>query len=306
MILKPAEEASASVLAVFQALLDAGLPDGVAQIVFGDPDEISTHLLASPIIRKLSFTGSTSVGQHLLGLASKSVKRSTLELGRHAPVLIFDDCDFERMIATQHVSKIKNAGQVCVSPIRFFVQDGIYDRFLNEFGQLLRNTRVGNGLFPSSEMGPLAHARRPQALKTLVDDALKHGGGLVTGGKKIEGPGYFWEPTLISEVPRLARIMNEEPFGPVAIANSFGTFDDAIEMANDSPFGLAGYVFSQNNRTTRLAADALDVGMVGVNTTKIAHVDSPFGGIKQSGFGAEDGHEGLMACMVNKAVHEEI
>ncbi|MEP7351498.1 MAG: NAD-dependent succinate-semialdehyde dehydrogenase [Sphingorhabdus sp.] len=304
VILKPAEETPASAMAVVQALIDAGCPGDVVQLVFGVPDEVSRHLLASPVIRKLSFTGSTVVGKHLLKLAADTMKRTTMELGGHAPVVIFDDCDLERTVETLAVGKSRNAGQVCVSPTRFYVQDAIHDRFVAAFTKRFEGLRVGNGLNPDSQMGPLANSRRPNSIAELVADATQCGATLLTGGEALDGPGYFWRPTVLSNVPLTARVMNEEPFGPLVVTSRFTTFEDAVEQANRLPFGLAAFAFTENARQANLIGDALEAGMVGINTTGLAASDAPFGGVKESGHGAEDGPEGLAACLVTKAIHQ--
>jgi succinate-semialdehyde dehydrogenase/glutarate-semialdehyde dehydrogenase len=304
VILKPAEEAPASAMAVVQALLDAGLPKGVVQLVFGVPDEVSRHLLASPIIRKLSFTGSTVVGKHLLKLAADTVKRTTMELGGHAPVIVFDDADLERTVETLVGAKFRNAGQVCVSPTRFYVQEGLFDRFVARFSERAAQIKVGDGRLATSNMGPMANPRRPQAMQAMIADALSCGAQLNLGGEAGEGDGYFWTPTVLSQAPLNARIMNEEPFGPVAMMTPFRTFDDAVEQANRLPFGLAAFAFTENAKRALLIGDAVEAGMVGINTTMIGGADTPFGGVKESGHGSEDGPEGLDACLVTKAIHQ--
>jgi succinate-semialdehyde dehydrogenase/glutarate-semialdehyde dehydrogenase len=304
VILKPAEEAPASAMAVVQALVEAGCPSDVVQLVFGSPDEVSRHLLASPIIRKLSFTGSTAVGKHLLKLAADTVKQTTMELGGHAPVIIFEDCDLEKTVSTLAAAKVRNAGQVCVSPTRFYIQQGIYDRFVDAFSNQLARTRVGNGLAEDTQMGPMANARRPAAIVDFVSNAVALGARIRTGGEAIEGNGYFWQPTLLTDVPVEARIMNEEPFGPVVTAAPFRTFDEVVEQANRLPFGLASFAFTENARQANLISDAIEAGMVGINTTTLAAADAPFGGVKESGHGSEDGPEGLSACLVTKTIHQ--
>jgi succinate-semialdehyde dehydrogenase / glutarate-semialdehyde dehydrogenase len=303
VILKPAEEAPASAMEVLRALLESGLPAGVAQLVFGVPDEVSRHLLASPVIRKLSFTGSTAVGKHLLRLATDTMKRSTLELGGHAPVIVFDDADLEKALNVIVPAKFRNAGQVCVSPTRFYVQEGVYDRFVQGFTERARKLNVGDGLLGTSQMGPMANPRRPAAMEILVTDAVQHGAQLQAGGERHEGAGFFWKPTIICDVPVTARIMNEEPFGPVAAITSFKSFDEAVEQANRLPYGLAAFAFTENGRRANLIGDAIEAGMVGINTTMIAAADAPFQGVKQSGHGSEDGPEGIEACLVTKSIH---
>jgi succinate-semialdehyde dehydrogenase/glutarate-semialdehyde dehydrogenase len=304
VILKPAEESPASAIEVVRALLDAGLPPGVCQLVFGVPDEVSRHLLASPIIRKLSFTGSTAVGKHLLTLAAATVKRTTMELGGHSPVIVFDDADLPRTVEMLATAKFRNSGQVCVSPTRFYIQDGIYDKFVAAFTERVRKVNVGDGLLDSSHMGPMANPRRPAAMESFISDAASHGAKIHTGGERHGKEGLFFQPTVISDVPVHARIMNEEPFGPVAVLAPFATFDEVVEKANRLPYGLAAYAFTESAKRAMLIGDAIESGMVGINAVVMAAVDSPFGGVKESGFGSEDGPEGLAACLVTKTIHQ--
>ncbi len=304
VIMKSAEETPASALGVLQCLLDAGLPKEVAQAVFGVPDQVSRHLLASPIIRKLSFTGSTVIGKHLAKLAAEDMKRTTMELGGHGPVLVFDDVDVDTVLNTMVPGKYRNAGQVCVSPTRFIVNENVFDRFRDGFVERAKAIKVGNGLDPESQMGPMANPRRPDAMERLIGDAVSRGGNLGTGGERIVNQGFFYAPTVLSEVPLDADIMNEEPFGPVAILNPFGSDDDMIAEANRLPYGLAAYAWTNDpKRRMRLARD-IETGMLGINTNMIGGADAPFGGVKWSGHGHEDGPEGLHACLVTKAVHE--
>jgi len=304
VIMKSAEETPASALGVLQCLLDAGLPKEVAQAVFGVPDQVSRHLLASPIIRKLSFTGSTVVGKHLAKLAAEDMKRTTMELGGHGPVLVFDDADVDTVLNTMVPGKYRNAGQVCVSPTRFIVKENVFDRFRDGFVERAKAVKVGSGLDPESQMGPMANPRRPDAMERLIGDAVSRGGKLGTGGERIGNQGFFYAPTVLSEVPLDADIMNEEPFGPVAILNPFGSDDDMIAEANRLPYGLAAYAWTNDpKRRMRLARD-VETGMLGINTNMIGGADAPFGGVKWSGHGHEDGPEGLHACLVTKAVHE--
>ena len=303
IIAKPPEETPASTSAIMQCVIDGGVPGNVAQLVYGVPDMVSRHLIASPIIRKVSFTGSVPVGKHLLRLAADGVKRTTMELGGHAPVLIFDDCDLDKAISLSSTTKFRNAGQVCISPTRFYVQEGVYDRFVAGFAEATKKVQVGNGLDAATIMGPLANDRRPPAIEKLVNDATAKGARLLTGGERGEG-GNFYLPTVLSDVPFSADIMEDEPFGPVALIRPFKTFDEAIEQANRLPFGLAAYAFTENARQANLVADALDTGMVGLNTFAISMPDAPFGGVKESGFGSEGGPEGLDSYYVTKAVHQ--
>ncbi|WP_299321291.1 NAD-dependent succinate-semialdehyde dehydrogenase [Parasphingopyxis sp.] len=304
IICKPPEETPACAIEIMKCVLDAGVPGHVAQMIFGVPDEVSTHLIASPIIRKISFTGSVPVGKHLMKLAADGVKRTTMELGGHAPVLIFDDCDLERTLDIIVPQKFRNAGQVCVSPTRFYVQNGIYDRFVAEFTQRTEKLTVGNGLDNATEMGPLANERRPEAVGALIADAADKGARITTGGDVLGESGFFFRPTVIADVPLDAQIMSNEPFGPVAMMRPFETLDEAIEQANRLPYGLAAFAFTENGRQAMILGDAIESGMVGINTVGISAVDAPFGGVKESGFGSEDGPEGLEAYMVTKAVHQ--
>ena len=307
IIIKPAEEAPASAIEVLNCLLDAGLPQEVASCVFGVPDQVSRHLLASPVIRKLSFTGSVAVGKHLMKLAAEGAKRTTMELGGHGPVLVFDDADVDRALGLLVAHKFRNAGQVCISPTRFYVQEGIYERFVKEFTARAAKVAVGDGLDAGNHMGPMANPRRPEAIAGFIDNALKVGARIAIGGERGGGSsehGFFFQPTVLADVPLEARVMNEEPFGPIALMRPFKTFDEAIEQANRLPYGLAAYCFTENGRRALLLGDAIESGMIGINTTLVGGADSPFGGVKDSGHGSEDGPEGLDACLVTKAIHQ--
>ena len=304
VIMKSAEETPASALAVLQALLDAGLPNEVAQAVFGIPDEVSRHLLGSPVVRKLSFTGSTSVGRHLLKLAAEDMKRTTMELGGHGPVLVFGDVDVDQVLDVMAPAKYRNCGQVCVSPTRFIVEEDIIDSFVAGFTDRVKGIRVGDGLDPATQMGPMANPRRPDAMERLIGDAVAKGGILHTGGERIGNQGYFYAPTVLSNVPLDAAIMNEEPFGPVAILNPYGGERAMIEEANRLPYGLAAYAWTRDSRRQKILAREIESGMVGINTNMIGGADAPFGGVRWSGHGSEDGPEGVEACLVTKAVHE--
>lgn len=304
VIAKPAEETPGCTMAIIRALDDAGIPAGVVQLVFGVPDMVSRHLLASPIIRKLSFTGSIPVGKHLMKLAADGVKRVTMELGGHAPVLVFDDCDLEKTLDMVVTQKFRNAGQVCISPTRFYVQQGIYDRFVAGFNERTAKVVVGNGLDAATVMGPLANPRRPAAVGALIDDAVKKGARLGAGGARDTSGGFFFNPTVLSDVPMEADVMSNEPFGPLALIRPFGTLDEAIEQANRLPFGLAAFVHTENGRRINLLGDAIEAGMIGINTALISMADIPFGGVKESGFGSEGGPEGLDGYYVTKAIHQ--
>jgi succinate-semialdehyde dehydrogenase / glutarate-semialdehyde dehydrogenase len=302
VIAKPAEETPGCTTALARCLEDAGLPKGVLQVIFGVPDMVSRHLIASPIIRKVSFTGSVPVGRHLMALAGAQLKRVTMELGGHAPVLIFDDCDLEKTLDMVVPQKFRNAGQVCVSPTRFYVQSSIYDAFIEGFASRIAHVKTGSGLDADTKMGPLANVRRPAAIGALVEDARAKGARVMAGGERGDG-GFFFQPTLLADVPDSADIMAHEPFGPVALTARFESLDDAIEKANRLPFGLAAFAFTENGRRANLLGDAIEAGMVGINTFAIGGADSPFGGVKDSGFGSEGGPEGLDSYFVTKAVH---
>ncbi|MEO8778647.1 MAG: NAD-dependent succinate-semialdehyde dehydrogenase [Rhodanobacter sp.] len=302
VIMKPPEEAPASAMLVAQALIESGLPPGVMNIVYGVPDTVSRHLLASRIIRKVSFTGSTVVGKHLMKLAADNGQRTTMELGGHAPVIVFDDADVDLALNLMVGSKYRNAGQVCIAPTRFYIQEGIYEHFVAEFTKRAAAITLGNGLDGISQVGPMANPRRLTAMRELIDDAKQRGANIRTGGEQIDGPGFFWQPTVISDLPLDARLMNEEPFGPIALMSSFKTFDEAIEQANRLPYGLAAYAFTRSAKTAMLVGDALEAGMIGINSVMVGAADAPFCGIKDSGHGVENAVEGLEACLIVKQI----
>lgn len=302
VIAKAPEETPGCTGALMRCIADAGIPGDAAQLVYGNPDMISRHLLGSPVIRKVSFTGSTAVGKHLMKLAADHVQRITMELGGHAPVLIFDDCDLEATLDRVVAQKFRNAGQVCVSPTRFYVQAGIYDAFVRGFAERTKRVRVGHGLDPDTQMGPLANARRAPALQAMIADATAKGARVIAGGEAM-GEGYFFQPTALADVPIEAEAMVNEPFGPMALMRPFDTEEEAIEQANRLPYGLAAFAFTENGRRINRVADGIESGMVGINSFVISAHDLPFGGVKQSGFGSESGPEGLDGYLVTKAVH---
>ena len=273
------------------------------------PDEVSRHLLASPVVRKLSFTGSTVVGKHLMKLAADNMLRTTMELGGHGPVLVFDDVDVGKVLDTVVAQKYRNAGQVCVSPTRFIVDERVFPQFRDGFVERAKAVKVGNGLADDTQMGPMANPRRPEAMDRLIGDAQANGGKLHIGGerpKQLGGSneGFFYAPSVLSEVPLSTAIMNEEPFGPVAILNPFAGEEAMIAEANRLPYGLSAYAWTADAARQRRLGRELEAGMIGINTNVIGGGDSPFGGVKWSGHGSEDGLEGVLACMVTKAVHE--
>ena len=304
VIVKPSEETPAAGLAIVQALLDAGCPPEVCQCIYGTPDQVSRHLLGSPVIRKLSFTGSTAVGKHLAKLAADDLKRTTMELGGHAPILVFADADIDRALDVMVPNAYRNAGQVCVSPTRFLVEEPAFERFRDGFAQRVKAITVGNGMDPASKMGPMASPRGPDQMERMVADARSSGADVATGGERIGNQGFFFQPTMLAEVPLAAEIMQEEPFGPVAIVNRYADEAAMIEEANRLPYGLAAYAWTSSPaRRSRLAAE-VEAGMLAINHPSVSAVDAPFGGVKWSGHGHEDGSEGVTACMVLKTVHE--
>jgi succinate-semialdehyde dehydrogenase / glutarate-semialdehyde dehydrogenase len=301
VVLKPAEETPASALELARALNDAGLPKGVLNIIFGDPAAISAQLIAASEIRKISFTGSTIVGKQLARLAGGEMKPSTMELGGHAPAIIFEDADLDKA-ARLLMGKYRNAGQICIAPTRFYVHDAVHDRFVSRYAELVSTLRIGNGLDPETGMGPLANERRTAAMEMFLADASDAGAAIHLGGAAISGAGNFWQPTILTDVPNTARIMNEEPFGPIALTQRFSTFDEVVAQANRLPYGLAAYAFTENVRTANAIADALAAGMIGVNFSTLTGPETPFGGMKESGHGSEGGVEGLEAYLVTKYV----
>ena len=304
IIVKAPEETPASPAELIRAFVDAGVPAGVVNLVYGVPSEISEYLIPHPVIRKISFTGSTPIGKHLAALAGKHMKRATMELGGHAPVMIFDDANIEKAIEIMAMSKFRNAGQVCVAPTRFLVQEGVASQFLDGFVKAAEAVKVGNGLEDGITMGPLANERRIPAMEALIQDAVTHGAELKTGGKRIGNKGNFFEPTVLANVPTSAKIMNDEPFGPVAIVNTFKSFDDAISEANRLPFGLASFAFTGSVKTAHELGRQVEAGMLTINHNGLALPEVPFGGIKDSGYGTEGGSEAVGAYLETRFVSQ--
>ncbi|HEY4191492.1 MAG TPA: NAD-dependent succinate-semialdehyde dehydrogenase [Mesorhizobium sp.] len=302
IIIKAPEETPASPAALVQAFVDAGIPNGVVNLVYGVPSEISEYLIPHPVIRKISFTGSTEVGKHLAALAGRHMKRVTMELGGHAPAIVCDDADIERAVKVFGGYKYRNAGQVCISPTRFLVQDKVFDEFLDGMVTMAKAVKIGNGMDPDTQMGPLANERRIPALEGLIADAVSHGAEVKTGGRRVGNKGLFFEPTVIANAPISARIMNEEPFGPIAVINRFSTLDDAIEEANRLPFGLASYAFTRSAETSEQLGLRIDAGMTTINHLGLALPEVPFGGVRDSGYGTEGGSEAIDAYIVTKYV----
>ncbi len=304
LILKASEETPGACVEMVRCFADAGVPAGVLNLVFGVPAEISEHLIAKDDVRKISFTGSIPVGKHLAQLAAKGMKRATMELGGHSPVVFFADADPEKSADTIAAFKYRNAGQVCNSPTRFYVQEPVYDRFLARFTEYAKSIKVGDGLEKGITMGPMANARRIDTMESFVNDAKERGGKIVAGGSRRGNQGYFFEPTVVTDVPDDSKIMTEEPFGPVAPVVRFKTFDEVVERANSLPYGLASYAFTNSAQTATLIGDALQSGMVGVNSIAISTPETPFGGIKESGYGSEGGLEGLQAYFNTKFISQ--
>ena len=302
IIVKPPEETPGSPAFLGDIFKDAGLPDGVLNLVYGNPPEISGYLVPHPVIRKVSFTGSVPVGKHLAALAGQHMKRATMELGGHAPAMVFDDADIDHAAATLAGSKFRNAGQVCVSPTRFLIQEGSYDRFLGKFVEHAKAVKVGDGLADGTRMGPLVNERRLEAVEKLINDAVSDGARIETGGKRIGNKGSYFEPTVLTGLRPDMRIMNEEPFGPVALVMPFKSFDDVVAEANRLPFGLAAYAFAKSSKTITDLSAEIETGMLTVNHLGLALPEVPFGGIKDSGYGSEGGSEALEAYLITKFV----
>jgi succinate-semialdehyde dehydrogenase/glutarate-semialdehyde dehydrogenase len=302
LILKGPETAPSAVVALARLFHDAGLPAGCLNLVWGVPGEISEYLIKSPIVRKVSFTGSIPVGKQLAAMAGAHMKRGTWELGGHSPALIFDDANVEQAATMLAKLKTRNAGQVCVSPSRFFVQSKVYDRFAARFIETIKSVSVGNGLEKATQMGPLAHSRRVDVMEAFMEDARAHGGEVVVGGSRIEGSGFFFPPTVITGLPDNAKLMTDEPFGPIAPLVRFDDPEDAIRRANSLPYGLSSYVFTESLKTATHAANALEAGMVNINHFGSALSETPFGGVKESGIGSEGGTETFDGYLVTKFV----
>lgn len=302
VIVKGSSDTPSAVVAIAQLFHDAGLPPGVLNVVWGDSGMISDRLIKSPIVRKISFTGSTPVGQQLAALAGSLMKRYTMELGGHAPVIVCDDADIDSAVDQLVGYKFRNAGQVCVSPTRFFVQEGVYDRFVDRFVARTQAIQVGDGLEAGTRMGPLAQRRRIAAMEALIDDARQRRANILTGGHALPGDGNFFAPTVITDLPEDARFMNEEPFGPVAGIVRFKTMEEALQRANRLPFGLASYAFTTSTQHAHAISRGLEAGMVSINHIGLALAETPFGGIKESGYGSEGGIETFDGYLSSKFV----
>lgn len=302
IVLKPARETPQTACLLAACCEDAGIPPGVVNVVSGEASLVSRKMIASETIRKVSFTGSTEVGKKLAALAGAHMKKITMELGGHAPVVVFDDVDIERVVGLLVPARHHNAGQSCMAATRFFVQSGIYDAFVEAYGTQTAALRVGDGIEPDSDMGPLTSERRLPVMDSLVNDAVGAGAGLVTGGRRLDRQGWFYAPTVLRDVPARAAIMAEEPFGPVTPFAAFRDVEEVIGRANETPYGLAAYVFTNNETTGRHVAASLDAGIVGINTTQVAGPAVPFGGVRDSGVGREGALEGVLESMTTKTV----
>ena len=302
VILKGPEETPASCAALVRVFADAGLPTGVVNLVFGVPAEISSYLIAHPVIRKITFTGSTAVGKKLAALAGEHMKRATMELGGHAPAIVFADADVQGAARMLAAAKFRNAGQVCVSPTRFLVHESVYSQFVDTFVTAASSIKVGSGLEKETRMGPLANSRRVEAMEMFVADAVSKGAKLLLGGKRIGTEGYFFEPTVLLNVPLSARIMTEEPFGPIVPIASFSSFGEVVAEANRLPYGLAAYAFTTSLKTATAIGAAFESGMVSINHFGLALPETPFGGVKDSGYGSEGGTEGIEAYLSTKFI----
>ncbi len=304
VILKPASEAPGSGMAIIQTLMDAGLPIDVVNLVTGDSRKISKYLVDSPIVKKVTLTGSTSVGREILQLAANSIKKVSMELGGHAPVIVFEDADIEAAAEMCARFKFRNCGQVCASPSRFYVHASNYQRFCDVFAAYAKGLVVGNGLNPQVEMGPMINVRGLQHVQNLIADAVDKGAKLLAGGSAPVGlgKGNFISPTVLSDVPDSAKVMIDEPFGPIAPISSFVDFDEVIERANSTPYGLASYLFTRSLKTAALASERIEAGMVGINELAIASAEMPFGGVKQSGIGREGGAFGIQDYLESKFI----
>lgn len=304
VILKPGEESPATALALARCLDDAGLPEGVLQVVFGVPDQVSATLIASPIIRKVAFTGSVPIGRLLSERAAAGVKPITLELGGHGPVLVFADADIDAAAVGGAANRFRGTGQICISSTRFLIQRSAYTQFVERFVRATQQLVIGDGMAENTQVGPLANIRQLEKMDALIADAVAHGAKILTGGKRVNRPGYFFEPTVLADVPMNARIMHEEPFGPIAVMRPFDTLEDGLAEANRLPYALSAYAFTRDARTALDVSDGLEAGMIGINQYRIVATELPFGGMKESGHGSEGGREGIGHYLTNKFISQ--
>ena len=306
IVLKPAEETPAGAVHIAKAFEDVGLPDGVLNLVFGVPSDISNHLIPRDEMRLVAFTGSTAVGRHLTTLAAQHMTPVLMELGGHAPVIVCDDVDPRKTAKVSAIRKMRNSGQVCTSPTRFFVAEQLHDAFLNQFVAEVQAMQTGDPTSPKTDVGPLAHKGRLESVQAFVDDAVARGANLLVGGKRLGERGYFFEPTVLSHVPDDALIMREEPFGPVAIINPVASIEEGIKRANSVPYGLAAYGFTHSAANADLLIEGIEAGNLSINTLEASLPETPFGGVKSSGYGREGGDEGLHHYTVVKNVSHQM
>ncbi|WP_199635965.1 NAD-dependent succinate-semialdehyde dehydrogenase [Serratia sp. PAMC26656] len=302
IIIKGPEETPASPAELIRVFADAGIPAGVIALVYGTPADISEYLIPHPSIRKISFTGSTRVGKHLAALAGQHMKKATMELGGHAPVLIFDDADLDAAAKELALAKFRNAGQVCIAPTRFLIQQGVYEAFVEKFTAAVRDIKLGNGLDEGVTMGPMVLERSVAAIDAFVKDAIDQGAKASTGGNRLPGSGNFFEPTVLRDVPLSARAMSEEPFGPVALLRPFATYEEAIAEANRLPYGLAAYAYSRSIATVTALGHDVECGMLSINHIGFGLPETPFGGVKDSGHGTEGGSEAIESYLETRFV----
>lgn len=302
IIVKGPEEAPTGPAALVEALTDAGVPAGALNLVFGVPAEISEHLIPHPAIRKVSFTGSVAVGKQLAALAGLHMKRTTMELGGHAPVLVTADVDVAALARTFTAFKFRAAGQTCISPTRFLIEQPVYDEFVAGFAEGARGVKVGDGFAADTQMGPLIHERRLHTVEALVSDAVDRGAKIEAGGRRIGNCGAFYEPTIVSNVDPSMRIMNEEPFGPVALVSPFTSLDDAIAEANRLPVGLGAFAFTRSAATAQRLANEIQTGMLSLNHIGFGLPEVPFGGIGDSGYGSEGGSDAIEPYLTPKFI----
>lgn len=302
VVLKGPEECPSAIVALARIFHDAGLPAGCLNIVWGEPSAISSHLLRSPVTRKISFTGSTAVGKQLASMAGSFMKRCTMELGGHAPVIVFDDADVDEAARLLAALKYRNAGQVCLCPSRFYLHDAVFDRFASQFIDHARRIKVGHGLDPETMMGPLANHRRVQAMQALVLDAQNRGATVMLGGERIGTRGNFFQPTVISDVPDDCLLMTTEPFGPLAALTRFNELDEVLARANSLPYGLAAYAFTNSAKTAHRVSIELEAGMVNINHAGMGLAETPLGGVKDSGYGSEGGSETFDEYLITKFI----
>jgi succinate-semialdehyde dehydrogenase/glutarate-semialdehyde dehydrogenase len=302
IILKASEETPGGAYQLARCFVDAGLPPGVLNLLYGNPATISEYLIPHPSIRLITFTGSIPVGKRLAAMAGQHMKPAIMELGGHAPVIVCDDVDPEAAAAAAVLGKTRNAGQVCVSPTRWFVAEKIHEPFAKAFAEKAATLKIGNGMDPANQMGPLANHRRIEAMTELVADARAKGAKVLSGGARLANRGYYFPLTILSDLPDNARAMREEPFGPLALVNPVKNLDEAISKANSLPYGLAAYAFTNSSRNAERLSDEIEVGNLSINHYIASLAETPFGGVKDSGYGREGGLEGLQGYTVVKNV----